>query len=315
LEYSLTGRNAGIFLNLPGIFSMDKNLSNRQFLTAVTDFVMLIFTVIMKKRFFALLPLVVFLIISYGSGRQSREIAIRNLTKQVVLYSVKTSHASPTSKKMRIEAGELERFSEGSSLIISFQSYGQTITYRLNPGMAYSFRNNEDGDLELYEGSHSRTDAPDLAPYVPTPMVVVEKMLEMAKVTGSDILYDLGCGDGRIVITAAKRYGTRGVGIDLEPERIKESKAYAKQAGVEDLVEFLLQDVMKSDISEATVVTLYLLPESNAILRPILEEQLKEGARVVSHNYHMPDWQAREIAYQEVTTGDGEMHTIFVYKK
>jgi predicted RNA methylase len=181
--------------------------------------------------------------------------------------------------------------------------------------MAYSFRNNEDGNLELYEGSHGRTDAPDLAPYVPTPMVVVEKMLEMAKVTGSDILYDLGCGDGRIVITAAKKYGTRGVGIDLEPERIKESKAYAKQAGVEDLVEFLLQDVMKSDISKATVVTLYLLPESNAILRPILEEQLKDGARVVSHNYHMPDWQAREIAYQEVTTGDGEMHTIFVYKK
>jgi ribosomal protein L11 methylase PrmA len=216
---------------------------------------------------------------------------------------------------MRIEAGELERFSDGSSLIISFESQGQTITYRLDPGMAYSFRENEDGELELYEGSHSRTDAPDLAPYVPTPMVVVDKMLEMANVTKTDILYDLGCGDGRIVITAAKKYGTRGVGIDLEPERIKESNAYAKQAGVEDLVEFRLQDVMKSDISEATVVTLYLLPESNAILRPILEEQLKDGARVVSHNYHMPDWQAREIGYTEVTSGDGEVHTIFVYKK
>jgi len=250
-----------------------------------------------------------------GFARQSTEIAIRNLTKQAVSYSIKTSHANPTSKKMRIEAGELERFSDGSSLIISFKSQGQTTTYRLDPGMAYSFRINEDGELELYEGSHSRTDAPDLAPYVPTPMVVVDKMLEMANVTKTDILYDLGCGDGRIVITAAKKYGTRGVGIDLEPERIKESNAYAKQAGVEDLVEFRLQDVMKSDISEATVVTLYLLPESNALLRPILEEQLKEGARVVSHNYHMPDWQAREIGYAEVTSGDGEMHTIFVYKK
>jgi hypothetical protein len=269
----------------------------------------------MRKRYFALLPILVFLMIPYGSARQSREIAIRNLTKQVVSYSIKNSHASPTSKKMRIEAGELERFSDGLSLIISFESQGQTITYRLDPGMAYSFRNNEDGDLELYEGSHSRTDAPDLAPYVPTPMVVVDKMLEMANVTKTDILYDLGCGDGRIVITAARKYGIRGVGIDLDPERIKESNAYAKQAGIENLVEFRLHDVMKSDISEATVVMLYLLPESNAILRPILEEQLKDGARVVSHNYHMPDWQAREIGYEEVTTGDGEMHTIFVYKK
>ena len=253
--------------------------------------------------------------IPYGSATQSREIAIRNLTKQVVSYSIKTSHASPTSKKMRIEAGELERFSDTSSLIISFESHGHTITYRLDPGMAYSFRNNEDGNLELYEGSHGRSDAPDLAPYVPTPMAVVEEMLKMASVTKTDILYDLGCGDGRIVITAARKYGTRGVGIDLDPERIEESNAYAKQAGVEDLVEFRLQDVMKSNISEATVVTLYLLPESNAILRPILEEQLKPGARVVSHNHHMPDWQSREIGYKEITTGDGESHTIFVYKK
>jgi hypothetical protein len=269
----------------------------------------------MRKRYLALLSIVIILLISHGSSTQSSEIAIRNLTKHVVFYTIKTSHTSPKSKKMRLEAGELERFSDGFSLIVSFESRGQTITYRLDPGMPYSFRNNEDGDLELYEGSHSRTDAPDLAPYVPTPMVVVEKMLEMANVTKTDILYDLGCGDGRIVITAAKKYGTRGVGIDLDPERIKESNAYAKQAGVEDLVEFHLQDVMKSNISEATVVTLYLLPESNALLRPILEEQLKPGARVVSHNYHMPDWQAKEIGYTEVASGDGEMHTIFVYKK
>ena len=262
-----------------------------------------------------LLVVVIILLISVGFTTQSSEIAIRNLTKKTVSYSIKTSHASPASKKMRIEAGELDRFSDGASLIISFESRGQIITYRLDPGMAYSFRDNEDGNLELYEGSHSRTDAPDLAPYVPTPMVVVEKMLEMAKLTNADILYDLGCGDGRIVISAAKKYGTRGVGIDLDPERIKESKAYAKEAGVEDLVEFRLHDVMKSDISEATVVTLYLLPESNALLRPLLEDQLRPGARVVSHNYHMPDWQDKEIGYAEVTSGDGEMHTIFVYKR
>ncbi len=268
----------------------------------------------MKKKHAFLLSLSIVLATSFGSTAQSKEIAIRNLTKKIVFFSIKTSHASPKEQKIRIEPNQLERFSDGTSLIISFESRGQTIVYRLDPGMAYSFRNNEDGYLELYEGSHGRTDAPDLAPYVPTPMVVVEKMLQMAKVKKNDILYDLGCGDGRIVITAAKKYGIRGVGIDLDPERIKESKAYAKEAGVEGLVEFRLQDAMKSDISEATVVTLYLLPESNALLRPILEQQLKPGARVVSHNYHMPDWQAQETGYEEVTTGDGDVHTIFVYK-
>ncbi len=269
----------------------------------------------MKKIHSIILFLSIFLAISMGHAKQSSEIAIRNLTKRLVIFSIKTSHASQKEQKIRIEPNQLERFSDGSSLIISFESQGQTITYRLNPGMAYSFRDNEDGYLELYEGSHGRTDAPDLAPYVPTPMVVVEKMLEMAKVKKTDILYDLGCGDGRIVITAAKKYGIRGVGIDLDPERIKESKAFAREAGVEDLVEFRLQDAMKSDISEATIVTLYLLPESNALLRPILERQLKPGARVISHNYHMPDWQAKETGYEEVTSGDGDVHTIFVYKR
>jgi ribosomal protein L11 methylase PrmA len=268
----------------------------------------------MKKRYAILLSLSIILAISFGFTKQSKEIAIRNLTKKVVFFSVKASHASQKEQKIRIEPNQLERFSDGSSLIISFKSQGQTIVYRLDPGMAYSFRNDEDGYLELYEGSHGRTDAPDLAPYVPTPMVVVEKMLEMAKVKKNDILYDLGCGDGRIVITAAKKYGIRGVGIDLDPERIKESEAYAKEAGVEGFVSFRLQDAMKSDISEATIVTLYLLPESNALLRPILEQQLKPGARVVSHNYHMPDWQAQETGYAEVTTGDGDVHTVFVYR-
>jgi hypothetical protein len=269
----------------------------------------------MKNKNSFLLPLLVLLLIPYGLKAHFQEIAIRNLTKEVVFYTIKTSPDSLSSKKMRLEAGELDRFSDGSSLIVSFKSQGQTITYRLDPGMAYAFRNNEDGNLELYEGSHSRTDAPDLAPYVPTPMVVVEKMLEMAELSEADVLYDLGCGDGRIVITAAKKYGTRGVGIDLDPERIKESLTNAKQAGVQELVEFRLQDVMKSDVSEATVVTLYLLPESNALLRPILEEQLEDGTRVVSHNYYMPGWQAKEIGYTEVISGDGETHTIFVYKK
>lgn len=129
-----------------------------------------------------------------------------------------------------------------------------------------------------------------LAPYVPTPQYVVEKMLELAEVTSKDVVYDLGCGDGRIVITAAKKYGAHAVGIDIDPERIRESVANAKEAGVEQLVSFKLEDAMKADVSSATVVTLYLLTSSNEALRPILTRQLKPGARIVSHAFGMGDW-------------------------
>ncbi len=129
-----------------------------------------------------------------------------------------------------------------------------------------------------------------LAPFVPTPQEVVERMLELARVTREDVVYDLGCGDGRVVITAAKKYGARGVGVDIDPERIAESKANAARAGVAHLVEFRLQDAMTVDVSPATVVTLYLLSSSNLKLRPRLTQQLRPGARIVSHAFDMGDW-------------------------
>ena len=127
-------------------------------------------------------------------------------------------------------------------------------------------------------------------PYVPTPQAVVDKMLELAAVTKDDVVYDLGSGDGRIVITAAKKYGVRGVGIDIDPERIKEANANAVLAGVSDRVKFLQQDLFKTDLKEATVVTLYLLPQVNLRLRPKLWNELKPGTRVVSHAFDMGDW-------------------------
>jgi len=129
-----------------------------------------------------------------------------------------------------------------------------------------------------------------LAPYVPTPQDVVDRMLSLANVTAADVVYDLGCGDGRVVVTAAKKFGARGVGVDIDPDRIKESQANANAAGVENLVTFRLQDAMTVDVSPATVVTLYLLSSSNAKLRPILTRQLKPGARIVSHAFGMDDW-------------------------
>lgn len=127
-------------------------------------------------------------------------------------------------------------------------------------------------------------------PYVPTPHAVVEEMLRLAKVTPDDVLYDLGCGDGRIVIAAAQRFGARGVGVDINPQRISEAQANAQQAGVTDRVQFLQQDLFATDLHAATVVTLYLLPTVNLQLRSILLEQLKPGSRVVSHEFHMDDW-------------------------
>ncbi len=124
-------------------------------------------------------------------------------------------------------------------------------------------------------------------PYEPSPQPVVDRMLEIANVHKRDLLYDLGSGDGRIVITAARKYGARGVGIDLDPQRISEAEANAKSAGVEDQVQFLVGDLFKTDFSDATVVTLFLYPHVNLKLRPQLWRQLKVGTRVVSYIWDM----------------------------
>ncbi|MBD2300859.1 cyclopropane-fatty-acyl-phospholipid synthase family protein [Nostoc sp. FACHB-190] len=134
---------------------------------------------------------------------------------------------------------------------------------------------------------------PGDVPYVPTPQPVVDAMLQVAKVGKNDVLYDLGSGDGRIVVTAAQKYGTRGVGIDISPERIQEANANAQTAGVTDRVEFRQQDLFKTDLSQATVITLYLLPEVNLRLRPELLK-LKPGTRIVSHAFDMGDWKPQQ---------------------
>ena len=126
-------------------------------------------------------------------------------------------------------------------------------------------------------------------PYVPTPQVVVDRMLEIAKVGAGDYLIDLGSGDGRIVITAARKYGARGFGVDLNPERIKESNENARQAGVTDKVAFYQQNLFETDLSPATVITMYLLPRVNLDLRPKLLD-LAPGTRLVSHDFDMADW-------------------------
>jgi SAM-dependent methyltransferase len=146
-------------------------------------------------------------------------------------------------------------------------------------------------------------------PYVPTHERVVAEMLKVAKVGKNDILYDLGSGDGRIVITAAKKFGTRGVGVDIDPARVTEARENAVKAGVTDKVTFLQQDLFETDIREATVVTLYLLPDVNLRLRPKLLSDLKPGTRVVSHNYDMGDWTPLKTLQLRVP----QEHTIYYW--
>jgi SAM-dependent methyltransferase len=144
-------------------------------------------------------------------------------------------------------------------------------------------------------------------PFVPTPQEVVDRMLALAMVGKTDTLYDLGCGDGRIVITAARQFGAHGVGIDLNPERIAEAHANAKKAGVDGRVTFRQADLFETDLSPASVVSLYLLPDVNLRLRPRLWAQLKPGSRVVSHAFDMgPEWPPEK-------TVDADGRTIYLW--
>jgi SAM-dependent methyltransferase len=136
---------------------------------------------------------------------------------------------------------------------------------------------------------------PDV-PYVPTTEAAVQAMLKLAEVKKTDLVYDLGCGDGRIVISAAKDLGARGVGIDINPVRIGEAKENARKAGVEKLVRFEENDLFEADIHEATVVTLFLLPHINLKLRPKLLHDLKPGTRIVSNTFDMGDWKPEKEA-------------------
>ena len=146
----------------------------------------------------------------------------------------------------------------------------------------------------LWGTGHAQTRKPDVE-YVPTPEHVVAAMLELAGTQSTDVVYDLGCGDGRVVIAAAKEYGARGLGVDIDPARIEESRANAKAAGVADRVRFEQQDLFEMDIREATIVTLYLLPQLNRKLRPKLLSDLRPGTRILSHDFDMGEWQHDQV--------------------
>jgi SAM-dependent methyltransferase len=150
-----------------------------------------------------------------------------------------------------------------------------------------------------------------IVPYVPTPQEVVDRMLELAEVKPGDVVYDLGSGDGRIVVTAAKKYGVKAIGFEIDPQRIKEAHENIKKAGVEKLVEIRQQDIRKVDLSAASVVTMYLLPEVNLMIRPNIWKQMKPGSRIVSHDFDMGDWKPLKTEY--IKDGSSWDHTLYLW--
>ena len=151
-----------------------------------------------------------------------------------------------------------------------------------------------------------------IVPYVPTPQEVVDRMLELAQVKKGDVVYDLGSGDGRIVVTAAKKYGVKAIGFEIDPQRIKESHENIKKAGVEHLVEIRQQDIRTVDLSAANVLTMYLLPEVNLMIRPNIWKQMKPGSRIVSHDFDMAEW--KPLKTEHIKDGSSWDHTLYLWQ-
>jgi ubiquinone/menaquinone biosynthesis C-methylase UbiE len=153
--------------------------------------------------------------------------------------------------------------------------------------------------------------ADNLAPYIPSPQIVVDRMLELARIRPGEIVYDLGSGDGRILITAAQRFRAKAVGIEMSPELCKSTMAKVERLGLHDLVKVMQANLLKVDLSPADVVTIYLLTSSNTRLRPNLEKYLRPGARVVSNDFEIRGWRAKEVVNLRVS---GMEHTIYLYE-
>ena len=161
-------------------------------------------------------------------------------------------------------------------------------------------------------------DYPEEIPFVPTPIEVVDRMLELAEIKKGDVVYDLGSGDGRIIIRAAKKYGTRGVGIEMDRTLIDKARKSAQAEGVSHLIEFRVEDALKADISPATVVTLYMLPWFNEAMKPNLQNYLKPGSRIVAHDFGIEGWmplkteKLPEVEYR--SGGYKHQHILYLWK-
>ena len=168
------------------------------------------------------------------------------------------------------------------------------------------------GPLSIAHAEQPESGPIYIAPFVPTPQEVVDRMLELAQVSRADLVYDLGSGDGRIVITAAKRYGAKAVGFEIDAALVRQSQRNIKEAGLEDLAEIREEDIRTVDLSPASVVTMYLYPGANLRLRAEIQRQLKPGSRVVSHDFSMGDWRPDRV--ERMIDSAGLLRTIYLWR-
>lgn len=240
---------------------------------------------------------------------------LHNATGSDFFYLVKPLYADILPEQRELAPDAAEIFPADSHFEIRILPEESSLVYWLFPGEHYIVRELGGAGFRIFKRSRNHPEALDLAPFVATPMLVVDRMLELAGVRAESVVFDLGCGDGRVVVAAAQEYGARGVGIDIDPARIAEARIRAREAGVEERVRFYEQDIFEADISPATVVYLYLYPDSNRLLRPFLEERLKPGTTVVCHDFLMPGWRERLIDLHEIEVDHGMIQTLFIYRR
>lgn len=241
-------------------------------------------------------------------------VSIRNQSDRLVHFTVTWEGDRGYPLDLTLRSGEIEQLPFENHVVITFRSRGEVLRRPLIEGRIYSFRMTENGRLILEADWPGDQHPENLAPFLATPMEVVDGMLDLAGVTADDLICDLGSGDGRIPIRAALRFGAHGLGIEYNPGLVEESRAAARAAGVADRVEFRLGDVLKADFSQATVVTIYLLSSSHQKLRPHLERQLKRGTPVVTHDFPIPGWERRQVRKQTLVMG-GRSHALFLYRR
>lgn len=238
---------------------------------------------------------------------------IRNVLPSEVNYTVEAATRPPKTIVRKLEPSAVDSLATDIPVDIVFFNGVRTARQTVYPGRPYSFRRDENDRVKIYPGAHGRADAEDLAPFVPTPMEVVERMLDAAGVGPDDVLYDIGCGDGRVVIAAARLRGARGVGIDIDCGLIEESRKEARRQGVDGLTRFICMDATRARFTEATVVAVYLLPESLELLRPKFEAELRPGVRVISHAYKIPGWEDRHVRTDVIEDEEGKSRRIHLY--
>ncbi len=252
-----------------------------------------------------------------GRGRPeitAAETALRNLAGRRLEFELEPTEKPSGRRSVACEPGRLVRLVTNAPVRVFYDNGARRAEQTLYPRQPYCFRLDENGLVRIYPGSHMLEDAADLAPYVPPPPPVVRGMLELAGVGPDDVVYDLGCGDGRLVIQAASLFGARGVGIEIDPLLVEACRENAAAAGVSGRVRFLSMDATRAGLTEATVVTVYLLPESLELLKPVFERDLRDGARIVSHDYRIPGWDGKVAAVETVPDETGRSHKIFLYR-